>query len=139
MDKMRVIQVASRGGPLEMVEREIPQPGPRQVRVKVEACGLCHSDSLTKEGIWPGIQYPRIPGHEIAGVIDAIGSAVPEWKPGKRVGTAGMADTADIASVAAAATSSLAYAERFRESLATAAMPITFSSPLKRSHSFPTN
>ena len=86
MDKMRVIQVASGGGPLEMVEREIPQPGPRQVRVKVEACGLCHSDSLTKEGIWPGIQYPRIPGHEIAGVIDAIGSAVPEWKPGKRVG-----------------------------------------------------
>jgi D-arabinose 1-dehydrogenase-like Zn-dependent alcohol dehydrogenase len=69
-----------------MVEREIPQPGPRQVRVKVQACGLCHSDSLTKEGHWPGIQYPRVPGHEIAGIIDAVGSEVPVWKAGQRVG-----------------------------------------------------
>jgi len=69
-----------------MVEREIPEPGPRQVRVKVQACGLCHSDSLTKEGHWPGIKYPRVPGHEIAGVIDAIGSEVPQWRPGQRVG-----------------------------------------------------
>jgi D-arabinose 1-dehydrogenase-like Zn-dependent alcohol dehydrogenase len=86
MAKMRAVQVKSGNGPFEMVEREIPEPGPRQVRVKVEACGLCHSDSLTKMGIWPGIQYPRVPGHEIAGVIDAIGSQVPEWKVGQRVG-----------------------------------------------------
>jgi D-arabinose 1-dehydrogenase-like Zn-dependent alcohol dehydrogenase len=86
MAKMRAVQVRSANGPFEMVERDIPEPGPRQVRVKVEACGLCHSDSLTKMGIWPGIQYPRVPGHEIAGVIDGVGSQVPEWKAGQRVG-----------------------------------------------------
>lgn len=86
MKKMRAVQVTGPGGPFEMVEREIPEPGPRQVRVKVQACGLCHSDSLTKEGHWPGIQYPRAPGHEIAGVIDAVGSEVPQWRPGQRVG-----------------------------------------------------
>jgi D-arabinose 1-dehydrogenase-like Zn-dependent alcohol dehydrogenase len=80
------VQVKNAGGPFELVEREIPQPGPRQVRVKVQACGLCHSDALVKEGIWPGVQYPRVPGHEIAGVIDAVGSDVPEWKAGQRVG-----------------------------------------------------
>jgi D-arabinose 1-dehydrogenase-like Zn-dependent alcohol dehydrogenase len=68
------------------VEREIPQPGPRQVRVKVQACGLCHSDSLTKEGQWPGVTYPRVPGHEIAGVIDAVGNEVSRWQVGERVG-----------------------------------------------------
>src|SRR4051794_10193652 len=86
MATMRAVQVSRPGGPLEMVERDIPQPGPRQVRVKVQACGLCHSDSLTKEGHWPGIRYPRVPGHEIAGVIDAVGSDVPRWTPGQRVG-----------------------------------------------------
>jgi len=86
MATMRAAQVARAGGPLEMVERDIPQPGPRQVRVKVHACGVCHSDTLTKEGHWPGIQYPRVPGHEIAGVIDAVGSDVPSWRPGQRVG-----------------------------------------------------
>ncbi len=86
MAKMRAVQVTSANGPFEMIEREIPEPGARQVRVKVEACGLCHSDSLTKMGIWPGIQYPRVPGHEIAGVIDAVGAQVPEWKAGQRVG-----------------------------------------------------
>jgi alcohol dehydrogenase/propanol-preferring alcohol dehydrogenase len=86
MAKMRAVEVTSPNSPLRMVEREIPQPGPRQVRVKVQACGLCHSDSLTKEGLWPGITYPRVPGHEIAGVIDAIGDEVPEWRPGQRVG-----------------------------------------------------
>jgi len=84
--KMRAVQVSRAGGPFEMVEREIPQPGPRQVRLRVQACGLCHSDSLTKEGHWPGIKYPRVPGHEIAGVIDAIGAEVPRWKHGQRVG-----------------------------------------------------
>jgi len=83
---MRAVQVSRPGGPFELVEREVPQPGRRQVRVKVQACGLCHSDALTKEGMWPGTAYPRVPGHEIAGVIDAVGSDVPRWKPGQRVG-----------------------------------------------------
>jgi alcohol dehydrogenase/propanol-preferring alcohol dehydrogenase len=78
--------VSKPGGPFEIVEREVPQPTSRQVRVKVQACGLCHSDSLTKEGHWPGIAYPRVPGHEIGGVIDAVGSEVPRWKLGQRVG-----------------------------------------------------
>lgn len=89
MPKMSAVQVTKPGGPFEMVEREIPQPGPRQVRIKVQACGLCHSDSLTKEGHWPGITYPRVPGHEIGGVIDAVGSEVPQWKAGQRVGWLG--------------------------------------------------
>lgn len=86
MAKMRAVQVSKPGGAFEMVERDVPEPGPRQVRVRVQACGLCHSDSLVKEGIWPGIQYPRVPGHEIAGVIDAVGPGVPEWRAGQRVG-----------------------------------------------------
>ena len=86
MATMRAVQATKPGGPLELVEREIPQPSVRQVRVKVQACGLCHSDSLTIEGHWPGIQYPRVPGHEIAGVIDAVGKDVPRWKAGQRVG-----------------------------------------------------
>src|SRR3954465_4245218 len=87
MATMRAVQVSRPGGPLEMVERDIPTPGARQVRVKVQACGLCHSDSLTKEGHWPGITYPRVPGHEVAGVIGAVGNEVPkQWKVGQRVG-----------------------------------------------------
>jgi D-arabinose 1-dehydrogenase-like Zn-dependent alcohol dehydrogenase len=87
MAKMRAVQISKAGGDFELVEREIPQPGSRQVRIKVQACGLCHSDVLTKEGLWPGVTYPRVPGHEIAGVIDAVGSDVPEqWKVGQRVG-----------------------------------------------------
>ena len=87
MTRMRAVQVSKAKGPFEMVEREVPQPGPRQVRVKVQACGLCHSDVLTKEGLWPGISYPRVPGHEVAGVIDAVGAQVPAvWKVGQRVG-----------------------------------------------------
>jgi len=86
MSKTRAVEVPSPKAPFKLVEREVPQPGLRQVRVKVQACGLCHSDSLTKEGTWPGITYPRVPGHEIAGVIDAIGDGVPEWRPGQRVG-----------------------------------------------------
>jgi D-arabinose 1-dehydrogenase-like Zn-dependent alcohol dehydrogenase len=86
MPNMRAVQVSRPGGPFEMVEREIPQPGPRQVRVKVQACGLCHSDSLTKEGHFPGMTYPRVPGHEVAGVIDAVGSEVPRWRVGQYVG-----------------------------------------------------
>src|SRR5258706_2153489 len=86
MSKMRAVQVSRPNVPFELVEREIPQPGPGTVRIKVEACGICHSDSLTKEGLMPGIQYPRVPGHEVVGVIDAVGAGVPNWKPGQRVG-----------------------------------------------------
>jgi D-arabinose 1-dehydrogenase-like Zn-dependent alcohol dehydrogenase len=83
---MKVVQVSKPGGDFEVVERPIPEPRRDQVRIKVEACGICHSDVLTKEGYWSGIQYPRIPGHEIAGRIDAIGPDVTLWKPGQRVG-----------------------------------------------------
>ena len=86
MPKMRAAQIARPGGPFEIVEREIPQPGAAQVRNKVQACGVCHSDSLVKEGHWPGIQYPRVPGHEVVGTIDAVGAGVTQWKPGQRVG-----------------------------------------------------
>jgi D-arabinose 1-dehydrogenase-like Zn-dependent alcohol dehydrogenase len=86
MAKMRAVQVAQGGGPLELVERDIPEPGRGDVRVRIEACGVCHSDSLTVEGQWPGLVYPRIPGHEIAGVIDAIGDGVIGWQVGQRVG-----------------------------------------------------
>jgi D-arabinose 1-dehydrogenase-like Zn-dependent alcohol dehydrogenase len=83
---MKVAQISKAGGEFEIVEREIPIPGPGQVRIKVEACGICHSDVLTKEGLWPGIQYPRVPGHEVAGLIDELGAGVSTWKPGQRVG-----------------------------------------------------
>ena len=83
---MRAVQVREAKGPLEFVERAIPEPGRGEVRIKVQACGICHSDSITKEGLLPGIQYPRVPGHEVAGVIDTVGSDVPDWKPGQRVG-----------------------------------------------------
>ena len=83
---MKAVQVSKAGGNFEVVERPIPEPGRGQVRIKVEACGICHSDVLVKEGLWPGIQYPRVPGHEIAGRIDAVGADVTLWKPGQRVG-----------------------------------------------------
>jgi D-arabinose 1-dehydrogenase-like Zn-dependent alcohol dehydrogenase len=86
MSKMRVMQVTRPGGPLELVERDIPEPGVGHVRLKVEACGVCHSDAMTKEGMWPGIQYPRVPGHEIAGIVDAVGEGVAGWTRGQRVG-----------------------------------------------------
>ncbi len=86
MPKMRAVQVARAGGPLEIVEREIPVPGPGFVRIKVQACGICHTDSVTKDGLLPGIQYPRVPGHEVIGFIDAVGPNVPRWKTGQRVG-----------------------------------------------------
>jgi D-arabinose 1-dehydrogenase-like Zn-dependent alcohol dehydrogenase len=83
---MKVAQVPGPGGDFQIVEREIPKPGAGHVRIKVQACGVCHSDMLTKEGAWPGIQYPRIPGHEVAGLIDEAGAGVSEWKKGQRVG-----------------------------------------------------
>src|SRR5208283_653253 len=86
MPRMKAVQISKPGGNFELVERDIPNPARGQVRIKVEACGICHSDALVKEGHWPGIQYPRIPGHEIAGRIDAVGEGVTQWKPGQRVG-----------------------------------------------------
>jgi D-arabinose 1-dehydrogenase-like Zn-dependent alcohol dehydrogenase len=84
---MRAVQVSRPGGPLEFVERPIPEPGPGWVRIKVQACGICHSDVLTKDNLWPGITYPRVPGHEVIGTIDSLGSDVPpRWKQGQRVG-----------------------------------------------------
>src|SRR5882672_2315548 len=86
MPKMRAAQIARAGGSFEIVEREIPEPGAGWVRIKVQACGICHSDSLTKEGMYPGLQYPRVPGHEVIGVIDAVGPGVIGWSAGERVG-----------------------------------------------------
>jgi D-arabinose 1-dehydrogenase-like Zn-dependent alcohol dehydrogenase len=86
MSKMRVVQIPRPNGPFELVEREIPEPGTTSVRIKISACGICHSDSFTKEGTFPGIRYPRVPGHEIAGIIDAVGTGVVGWSAGQRVG-----------------------------------------------------
>ncbi|MGA3090897.1 MAG: alcohol dehydrogenase [Terriglobales bacterium] len=86
MSKMKAVQVSKPGGNFELVERNIPEPGRNQVRIKVEACGICHSDALVKEGHWPGIEYPRVPGHEIAGRIDRVGADVANWTPGQRAG-----------------------------------------------------
>jgi D-arabinose 1-dehydrogenase-like Zn-dependent alcohol dehydrogenase len=83
---MKAAQIPRPGADFEIVEREIPKPGVGQVRIKVQACGVCHSDVLTKEGGWPGIQYPRVPGHEVVGIIDELGAGVSEWKKGQRVG-----------------------------------------------------
>jgi D-arabinose 1-dehydrogenase-like Zn-dependent alcohol dehydrogenase len=83
---MKVAQISKAGGDFEIVDREIPTPGTGQVRIKVQACGVCHSDALTKEGLWPGIQFPRVPGHEVAGIIDELGPGITTWKPGQRVG-----------------------------------------------------
>jgi alcohol dehydrogenase/propanol-preferring alcohol dehydrogenase len=86
MATMRVVQVSAPGGALEIVERPIPEPAAGWVRIRVLACGICHSDALVREGGWPGLQYPRIPGHEVAGTIDAVGPDVEGWRPGERVG-----------------------------------------------------
>jgi D-arabinose 1-dehydrogenase-like Zn-dependent alcohol dehydrogenase len=83
---MKAAQISKAGGDFEIVDRPMPQPGVGQVRIKVEFCGVCHSDALVKEGHWPGMQYPRVPGHEIAGRIDAVGEHVTNWKAGQRVG-----------------------------------------------------
>lgn len=87
MATMRAMQFSRKDGPLELVERPIPEPGTRQVRIKVSACGICHSDALTKHALWPGLTYPRVPGHEVLGTIDAVGKEVPSrWSVGQRVG-----------------------------------------------------
>jgi len=86
MAPMKVAQVPKAGGDFQIVDREIPEPGAGQVRIKVQACGVCHSDLFTKEGLWPGIQYPRVPGHEIVGILHELGPGVTAWKEGQRVG-----------------------------------------------------
>jgi hypothetical protein len=83
---MKAVQILKAGADFQIVEREIPEPGSGEVRIKVRACGVCHSDVLTKEGLWPGIQFPRIPGHEVVGVIDELGAGVSVWTKGQRVG-----------------------------------------------------
>src|SRR6201998_4847619 len=83
---MKVALVAKPGAGFQVLEREIPEPGAGQVRIKVKACGVCHSDSMVVDGSWPGLSYPRVPGHEVAGVVDAVGAGVSEWKKGQRVG-----------------------------------------------------
>jgi D-arabinose 1-dehydrogenase-like Zn-dependent alcohol dehydrogenase len=83
---MKAVQIPKPGGEFQIVEREIPKPGMREVRIKVQACGVCHSDSFTKEGQWPGIEYPRVPGHEVVGKIDEVGPGISGWKLGQRVG-----------------------------------------------------
>src|SRR5271163_5175618 len=83
---MKAVRVAAAGAALEIVELEIPDPGPGQVRIKVHACGVCHSDAIIVEGRRPGIPYPRVPGHEVAGVVDAVGAGVTGWRQGQRVG-----------------------------------------------------
>jgi D-arabinose 1-dehydrogenase-like Zn-dependent alcohol dehydrogenase len=86
MAKMKVAQISGPGAEFELVDRDIPSPAAGHVRIRVQACGICHSDVLTKEGLWPGITYPRVPGHEIAGVIDELGANVTGWTKGQRVG-----------------------------------------------------
>ena len=86
MRTMKAVEVRQPRGSLQLVERDVPSLPMGHVLIKVQACGICHSDVFTKEGLWPGLQYPRVPGHEIAGIIEAIGSGVGEWKPGQRVG-----------------------------------------------------
>ena len=107
MATMRVAQVSRPGGPLELVERPIPDPGPGSVRIKVQACGICHSDAMTKEGLWPGITFPRVPGHEVVGVIDAVGKDVPGGgRPASASASGGTPGTASPATTAAGATTS---------------------------------
>jgi D-arabinose 1-dehydrogenase-like Zn-dependent alcohol dehydrogenase len=86
MATMRAAQVSRAGGSFEIVQRQLPEPAEDWVRIKVQACGICHSDTLVKDGLWPGLQYPRVPGHEVIGVVDALGTRVSQWKIGQRVG-----------------------------------------------------
>ena len=86
MSQMIAVQIAGPGGALEVVNRPVPEPGPNRDRIKIQACGVCHSDVFVKDGHWPGLVYPRVTGHEVAGVIDAVGPGVTNWKQGQRAG-----------------------------------------------------
>jgi alcohol dehydrogenase, propanol-preferring len=86
MPKMKAVQVSQPNGPFEVVSLDVRDPGASEIRIRVEACGVCHSDAVTKGGAYPGLTLPRVPGHEIAGRVDAVGASVRAWKPGDRVG-----------------------------------------------------
>jgi len=105
---MKIAVVTKPGADFEIQERDIPQPGPGHVRIRVQACGICHSDSLVKEGYWPGIQYPRVPGHEVAGVIDTSALALPAGKKASASASAGTAARTALASRAVAEISPIA-------------------------------
>ena len=125
MSKMRVVQVTRPNGPLEIVEREIPDPGVRSVRIKVEACGICHSDMFVKQGLWPGLQYPRVPGHEMRERVDAVGDNVIEWKKVSASAWVGTADIVSSAHNAGAAISQCASSAKSPASISMADMPNT--------------
>ena len=114
---------ATQPGKLEVVERAMIEPAFGQVRIRVEACGVCHSDALTVEGGFPGLTFPRVPGHEVIGKIEAIGPGVQGWKEGQRVGVGSWVAIAGIAKTVAVATSSIARTNPFRVCIATAVMP----------------
>lgn len=127
MPKMKAVQVSAPGADFELIEREIPYPPAGHVRIRVQACGVCHSDSLTKEGGWPGIQYPRIPGHEVAGVIDELGSGIAGWKKGQRIGVGWQAGMTAPVFPAAAAIFRIVKISSSPASAMTAVMPNTWS------------
>ncbi len=125
MPQMTAVQISRPGAPFEVVKREVPGPGPTQVRIKVQACGICHSDVFVKEGYWPGLQYPRVTGHEVAGVIDEVGPGVTAWKKGQRVGVGWQARTAVTVTLVVVGISSVARISGSRGSVMTAGMRST--------------
>ncbi len=135
---MKVAQISKPGGDFEIVEREIPNPGAGEVRIKVQACGVCHSDVFVKEGLWPGIQYPRVPGHEVAGVIDEIGAGVTGWKVGQRVGVGWHGGRTTRVSNAGVDTSFTAATPKLQASATTEDISNTWSLRSKRSRRYRT-
>src|SRR5262245_6749568 len=122
---MRVVQVAKPNAPFELVERPIPEPGPCEARIKVEACGICYSDTYVVTGTYPGVHFPAVPGHEVAGRIDAVGSEVTNWRAGQRVGVGWFGGVAGRVPAAGGAISSPAATSGFPAFTSTAAMPTT--------------
>ena len=122
---MRVIEIAKPNAPFELVERPTPEPGPRQVRIKVEACGICHSDVFAATGTFPGVHYPAVPGHESPAGSTRSAPMSPPGKSGSASASAGSAAPASSAIAAGAATSSPAAISKSPASIMTAAMPIT--------------
>jgi len=105
MSTMQAARVPCGGADFELVDLPVPDPDANEVRVRVEACGICHSDAFVKESTFPGLEYPRVPGHEVAGVVDAVGSDALQWSAGDRAGWAGTAGTASPATPAGRGTS----------------------------------
>ena len=119
------MQIPAPGGAFELIQKEFPEPGAGHVRIRVQACGVCHSDAITKFAAFPGIEYPRVPGHEVAGVVDAVGADVPLFKPGQRVGLGWHGGHCNYCDHAGGATSFFARISRSPVSVSTAAMPTT--------------